>query len=170
MKPNFAQRTWDSRKRDDPDYFYYSEAKFESHWRGPFAHFGLGADTEGMATFKMNAFMSHAPDYIAAKSDWGVPVLVEVQGTGRGGAEQGTVTHKFKQKKLDALGKWNSVAGEVTFWLWNDADQTFVWTSYVSVRGMIARGMAHQGVFDGHRPYWSLPVETIINMLTRNVW
>ena len=158
-QPTFSKRDWSTRKGGD--FFYYSEGRFEEFWPGPAAHFGLGAETEGMATYMMGAFMSHAPDYIAA---WGAdtpPVLVEVQGTGTGGAdEDGTVTHKFKQKKLDALGQWNSKS-EVTFWLWNDADKTWVWTSYVSIRGMIARGMATQGLFDGKRPYWALPVSVI---------
>ena len=157
-QPTFSERNWDTRKNGD--FFYYSEGKFEEHWPGPCAHFGLGAETEGMATYKMGAFMSHAPDYIAALDGDTQPVLVEVQGTGNGGATEGVVSHKFKQKKLDALGKWNSHS-EVTFWLWNDADKTWVWTSYVSVRGMIARGMADQGLFDGKRPYWALPVATI---------
>jgi hypothetical protein len=113
-----------------------------------------------MATYKMGAFMSHAPDYIAAVTDETTPVLVEVQGTGTGGAKDGVVSHKFKAKKLDALGQWNSKC-ETTFWLWNDADKTSIWTSYVSIRGMIAQGKGTQGLFDGKRPYWALPVETV---------
>lgn len=157
----FSERDWATRKGGD--FFYYSEGKFETFWPGPAAHFGLGVETEGMATYKMTPFMSHAPDYIAALTDTSVPVLVEVQGTGAGGSENGIVTAKFKQKKLDALGKWNSVAGEVTFWLWEDFTKTFVWTSYVSIRGMIAQGKATQGLFDGKRPYWSLPFQTIVD-------
>lgn len=159
-RPTFKERDWNTRKNGD--FFYYSEGKFEEHWPGPCAHFGLGAQTEGMATWKLSPFLSHAPDYLAALTPESTPVLVEVQGTGMGGADNGTVTHKFKQKKLDALAKWNAT-GELTFWLWNDADQTWVWTSYVSIRGMIARGMATEGNFDGHRRYWQIPVETIIN-------
>lgn len=154
----FSERDWNTRKGGD--FFYYSEGQFEKFWPGPCAHFGLGAETEGMATYRMGAFMSHAPDYIAAVNDESTPVLVEVQGTGKGGATDGVLTHKFKQKKLDALSGWNSKS-EVTFWLWNDADQTYVWTSYVSIRGMIAQGKATQGSFDGKRPYWALPVEAV---------
>jgi hypothetical protein len=158
-QPTFSERDWNTRKGGD--LFYYSEGKFEEHWPGPYAHFGLGAETEGMATYKMGAYMSHAPDYIAALNDESVPVLVEVQGTGKGGAKSdGTLVHKFKAKKLDALGKWNSNS-EVTFWLWNDADESWIWTSYVSIRGMIATGKATQGLFDGKRPYWALPVEIV---------
>lgn len=159
-QPTFKDRDWNTRKGGD--FFYYSEGKFEEHWPGPCAHFGLGAETEGMATYQMSPFMSHAPDYIAALGGDTQPVLVEVQGTGRGGAEQdGTVTHKFKQKKLDALGQWNS-KDEVTFWLWDDSTQSFVWTSYVSIRGMIAQGLATEGTFDGFRPYWAIPVDVIL--------
>lgn len=160
FKKNFAQRTWEDRKEGDPDFFYYSESKFEEHWPGPAAHFGLGAETEGMATWKMGPFMSHAPDYIAALGADTTPLLVEIQGTGTGGAIDGIISHKFKQKKLDALGKWNSHS-EVTFWLWNDADDTHIWTSYVSIRGMIGSGKAIRGEFDGFRTYWAIPVEVI---------
>lgn len=157
----FSERDWATRKGGD--FFYHSELKFEEHWPGIFSHFGLGEDTEGMATWKMTPFMSHAPDYLAALTNESTPVLVEVQGTGKGGAEDGVVTAKFKQKKLDALGKWNSTAGEVTFWLWEDFSKTSVWTSYVSIRGMIGQGKASQGLFDGKRPYWSLPFQTIVD-------
>lgn len=160
-KPTFSERDWNTRKNGDRAYFYYSETKFEEHWPGPCSHFGLSAETEGMATYKMGAFMSHTPDYIAALTDQSQPILIEVQGTGNGGAQNGTLVHKFKSKKLDALGKWNSIS-ETTFWLWNDADQTSIWTSYVSIRGMIAQGKATQGLFDGKRPYWALPVATIL--------
>lgn len=154
----FSERDWNTRKGGD--FFYHSEGQFEKHWPGPYAHFGLGAETEGMATYKMGPFISHAPDYIAALTDESTPVLVEVQGTGTGGAQDGVLTHKFKQKKLDALSKWNSKA-EVTFWLWNDADKTFIWTSYASVRMAIATGQATEGEFDGFRTYWSVPVELL---------
>lgn len=160
-QPTFQERDWAVRK--DGDFFYYSEDRFEENWDGPFAHFGLGSDTEVMATYKLSKFMSHAPDYLAAFTKESQPFLVEVQGTGLGGAEpDGTVTHKFKQGKLDALAKWNS-HDEVVFWLWDDSTHTFVVTSYVSIRGMIARGMGTQGLFDGKRPYWSIPVQTIID-------
>ena len=154
----FKERDWATRKNGD--FFDHSENKFEQHWDGPFAHFGFGAATEGMATYKMSPFVSHTPDYIAATSETARPVLVEVQGTGKGGSNNGVITHKFKAKKLECLGKWN-VLDEVTLWLWNDADQTFVWTSYVSVRGMIGRGMASMGTFDGNRPYYEIPVDLV---------
>lgn len=160
-QPTFKDRDWATRKSGDPDFFYYSEQKFEETWAGPYGHFGLGAQTEGMATYKLSPFMSHAPDYIAALYETAQPFLVEVQGTGTGGAEpDGTVTHKFKAKKLEQLAKWNT-HDEVMFWLWNDATQTWLFTSYVSIRGMIAQGHATQGTFDGKRPYWSIPVDVI---------
>ena len=116
-----------------------------------------------MATYKLSPFLGHAPDYLAAFDDSSQPFLVEVQGTGMGGAEpDGTVTHKFKAKKLEHLGKWNT-HDEVVFWLWNHVDQSFVLTSYVSLRGMIAQGHATQGSFDGKRPYWAIPVDVIKN-------
>lgn len=160
-QPTFKERDWATRKGGDSAYFYYSETRFEENWDGPFSHFGLGEDTESMSTYKLGPFLSHAPDYIAAFATETQPFLVEVQGTGTGGAEpDGTVTHKFKTKKLEQLGKWNA-HDEVVFWLWNDANHTSVLTSYVSIRGMIAQGHATQGSFDGKRPYWAIPVDVI---------
>lgn len=157
-RPTFSERNWD--ERIGGDFFYHSESKFERFWPGPYQHFGFGPEADKMATWKMGAYMSHAPDYIAALTSQSQPVLVEVQGTGRGGDKDGVRSHKFKARKLDALGQWNSKS-EVTFWLWDDTAHEFVWTSYVSVRGMIARGFATQGLFDNARPYWALPVDVI---------
>jgi hypothetical protein len=160
VTPTFSERNWQTRKSGD--FFYFSEGKFEKFWDGPYAHFGLGEQTENMATWKLSPFLSHTPDYIAALHEDATPVLVEVQGTGLGGAtEDGTLVHKFKQKKLEHLGKWNTIQ-EVTFWLWNDADETWVWTSYASIRLMIAQGKATEGSFDGMRPYWAIPVADIV--------
>lgn len=160
MTATFSERNW--KTRIGGDFFYHSESKFEEHWPGPFAHFGLGASTEGMATYKMSPFLSHTPDYIAALTDASTPVLVEVQGTGRGGATDGVLNHKFKARKLDTLAKWNS-SDEVTFWLWNDADQSHIWTSYGSIRMMLGRGVAQytDTLFDGKRPGWIIPVEEV---------
>jgi len=160
MKPTFNQRTWQDRKEGDPGFFYYSENKFEELWPGPASHFGLGMNTEGMATWKLSPFISHAPDYIAALTEESTPVLVEVQGTGRGGNQDGVAVHKFKQKKLQHLSKWNTLQ-EVTFWLWNDANQSWVWTSYASIRLAVAQGKGTEGSFDGKRPYWAIPVADI---------
>lgn len=162
-QPTFSERSWSVRKNGDKSFFYYSEGKFEQHWPGPYSHFGLGEQTEDMSTYMLSPFLSHAPDYIAAFAPDTKPFLVEVQGTGAGGADaDGVVTHKFKIKKLEQLAKWNST-DEVVFWLWNDADQTFCYTSYASIRGMIGRGLATQDSFDGKRPYWAIPVQDIID-------
>lgn len=158
-QPTFKERDWKERK--STGFFYHSETMFEEHWAGPYSHFGLGEDTESMATYKLSPFLGHAPDYIASLYPDTQPFLIEVQGTGVGGAEpDGTITHKFKAKKLEQLGKWN-IHDEVVFWLWNDATQTWLLTSYVSLRGMMAQGHATQGLFDGKRPYWSIPVDVI---------
>lgn len=159
MTATFSERDWATRKGGD--FFDHSEQIFEEKWTGPYARFGLGPQTEDMATWKLSAKLSHTPDYLAALHQETQPMLVEVQGTGMGGASNGVLSHKFKHKKLDALQKWNT-DDEVTFWLWNDADQTFVWTSYASVRMMINQGNGvHLGSFDGKRPYWAIDVEVI---------
>lgn len=157
-KPTFSQREWND--RIGGDFFRHSELKFENIWPGQWSHFGLGPATEGMATYHMSQFSQKAPDYIASLTDTSIPFFVEVQGTGKGGDIDGVRSHKFKQLKLDMLGKWNS-HDEVTLWLWDDQTQTSIWTSYVSVRMMIAQGKAEQGLFDGKRPYWALPVDVI---------
>ncbi len=153
----FHEKSWDERVADT-EMFYHSERIFEKIWPGPFEHFGLGAGSNEMATYKMPPFLMHTPDYIGAYTPESVPVLIEVQGTGGKGRVQ---QHKFKQKKLGVLGKWNSIH-EVTFWLWSDVDETYVWTSYASIRLMIAQGKGTEGQFDGKRPYWAIPVETVI--------
>jgi hypothetical protein len=160
MTATFSERDWATRKGGD--FFYHSESMFEAEWPGPASHFGLGEDTEGMATYKMSPFVSHAPDYIAALTETSQPVFVEVQGTGMGGATEGVLSHKFKQKKLDNLQKWNTY-DEVTFWLWEDFSKTHIWTSYASVRMMINQGQGvTAGSFDGKRPYWAIELEVMI--------
>lgn len=153
----FHEKSWDERVADT-EMFYHSERIFEKTWEGPFERFGLGEDSTNMASYKFPPFISHTPDYRAALTETSTPVLLEVQGTGGKGRVQ---QHKFKQKKLDALGKWNSIH-EVTFWLWSDVDETYVWTSYASIRLMVAQGKAVKGQYDGHRDYWAIPVETVI--------
>ena len=151
----FKDKTWDDRISDPM--FYHSETIFEKTWPGPLHHFGLGMGADDMAVWKMPPFLMHTPDYIGAYREDTTPVLIEVQGTG---TKAQVRTHKFKQKKLDALGKWNSIH-ETTFWLWDDKDETYVWTSYASIRLMIAQGKGELGEFDGKRPYWAIPVDTV---------
>lgn len=155
----FSERDWATRKGGD--FFDHSEQIFEKLWSGPFARFGLGPQTEGMATYKLSAKLSHTPDYLAALGAETQPVFVEVQGTGAGGASNGTLSHKFKQRKLNALQQWNR-DDEVTFWLWNDQNKEFIWTSYASVRMMLAQGQGvTYGSFDGKRPYSAIEVEVM---------
>ena len=155
----FSERDWTTRKGGD--FFSHSEQIFEKTWEGPWANFGLGARTEHMATWKLSPHLSHTPDYIAALDEHTTPVLVEVQGTGMGGATDGVLHHKFKQTKMAALQKWNS-NDEVTFWLWNDFDKTWIWTSYASLRMMINQGDGVTlGFFDGKRPYWAIDVDVV---------
>lgn len=155
-EPTFSERDWATRKNGD--FFDHSEQQFEKFWYGPYARFGLGPQTEGMATYKLSAKLSHTPDYIAAITDTSQPMLVEVQGTGQGGAKDGVLSHKFKQKKMDSLQRWNK-DDEVTFWLWNDQNKSWIWTSYASVRMMINQGEGVTlGFFDGKRPYWAIDI------------
>ena len=151
----FADKTWEERISDPM--FYHSERIFEKMWPGPLQHFGLGLASNRMAVWKMPAFMLHTPDYIGGYTEESTPVLIEVQGTG---TKAEVRTHKFKHKKLEALGKWNSIH-EVTFWLWDDKTETYVWTSYASIRLMVAQGKATEGSFDGKRPYWAIPVDVV---------
>ncbi len=154
----FKDKNFNDRINDQM--FYHSENIFEEKWPGPWERYGLGEKSKDMASWKFDPFISHTPDYRAALTATSKPVLVEVQGTGTNAEVR---THKFKKKKLDALGKWNSIH-EVTFWLWDDKSESWIWTSWVSIRGMIARGMATEGSFDGKRPYWAIPVTTITDM------
>lgn len=159
MQPTFSERNWHTRKNGD--FFYHSETMFEQHWPGPYARYGLGPQTEHMATWATGKFISHTPDYLASLETASPPFLVEVQGTGNGGAnETGERTHKFKESKLSALERWNKHL-ETTFWLWDDADKTYIWTSYASITLMVARGLGTVGTFDGKRPYWAIPVTAI---------
>lgn len=152
---SFKDKPWDERISDEM--FYHSERFFENLWPGPWEHYGLSEKSDTMAVYKMPPFILHTPDYRAALTAESTPVLVEVQGTG---TQAEVRTHKFKQKKLDALGKWNSIH-ETTFWLWDDKTSSYVWTSYASIRLMIAQGKAELGEFDGKRPYWALPVDVV---------
>lgn len=151
----FKDKTFDDRKSDEM--WHHSEDFFEKLWPGPWARYGLGHEDDDMLSWRYDPFILHTPDYRAAVHDKATPVLVEVQGTGTNAKVR---THKFKQLKLDTLGKWNR-HHEVTFWLWDDKEQSSIWTSYVSIRMAIGQGMATKGMFDGKRPYWALPVDTV---------
>lgn len=160
MTATFSERDWATRKGGD--FFDHSEQIFEKLWTGPYARFGLGPQTEGLATYKLSAKMCHTPDYLAALGAETRPVFVEVQGTGQGGAKDGVLSHKFKQRKMNALQQWNK-DDEVTFWLWDDHNKEFIWTSYASVRMMIQQGQGVTlGFFDAKRPYWAIEVDVMI--------
>jgi penicillin-binding protein-related factor A (putative recombinase) len=84
---------------------------------------------------------------------------MEVQGTGN---KHVLPEHKFKEKKLEALAKWNQLS-EVVFWLWHEQTATWVMTSYVSIRMMIAQGKGTKEMFDGKRPFWAIPLQTVLD-------
>ena len=151
----YADKTFDERINDKM--WNHSESRFEGLWTGPYEKYGLGEGSVDMATWKFPPFISHTPDYRAAFTPTSTPFLVEVQGTG---TKAKIRTHKFKQKKLEALGKWNAIS-EVALWLWDDKTDSAILTSYISIRQMIQRGLAEQGTFDGKRPYWAIPVQTV---------
>jgi len=136
----------------------HSEDLFEQLWDGPWERYGLGEQSRNMASWKYSPFVSHTPDYRAALGAKTQPMLVEVQGSaGR--------YHKFKGKKLAALGKWNSI-DEVTFWLWNEETKQPTWVSYAQIRLMTHRPGAEytDTLFDGKRPGWRIPCEMVSEM------
>lgn len=151
----FKDKTFNDRINDEM--WYHSEKIFEEKWPGLWAHAGLGEDDTAMASWMWSPMVAHMPDYRAALTAHTKPFWVEVQGTGTNASVR---SHKFKQKKLDNLGLWNS-KDEVTFWLWDDKTETAIWTSYASIRMMIGQGYAEQGLFDGKRPYWAIPVPIV---------
>ena len=59
------------------------------------------------------------------------------------------------EKKLAELSKWNKIH-ETTFWLWDNATKTSVWTSFASINLMIMQGNATQHLLDGHRKTWAI--------------
>lgn len=149
----FKDKTYAQRITDPM--FYHSEVKFEERWTGPWERYGLGPASDGMASYKYDPFISHTPDYRAAFTEHGRPFLVEVQGTGTAAQVR---THKFKEKKLEELGKWNRL-NDVVFWLWDDKTETYTMIRYNQIRLAIMQGKSTQGSFDGKRPYQALTVD-----------
>jgi len=100
----------------------------------------------------MSPFVAHTPDYI---TNIGGPssLLVEVQGN-KG-------AHKFKTRKLEMLTKWNNLQ-PTTLWLWDSNQKTSVWISLPTLRLLIAQGKATKGTFDGHKPYWSIQHDILL--------
>jgi hypothetical protein len=141
----------------DQSFWQFSEKKFESIWPGPWEPYGLGQKASDMASWKFDPFISHTPDYRAALNENSTPVLVEVQGTGKGASIPGW---KFKEKKLRILGQWNRIH-ETTFWLWDNETESEVWTSWVSINLIVSRGLAEKVLLDGHRPTWALPCDLV---------
>jgi hypothetical protein len=138
--------------RSGDSMFDLSERRFEVLWEGPFFKYGLGESAAQLNSFKLGAFISHTPDYVAAFNATGQPMLVEIQGTG---GHDLPYVHKFKKRKLDALGEWDR-KNPVVFWLWNEQTMHAILISYKAVRMAIMQGKATEGTFDGFRPYWGL--------------
>jgi hypothetical protein len=141
----------------DQGFWQFSEKRFEEHWPGIWEPYGLGEKASSYASYKFAPFISHTPDYRAALTPNSIPVLVEVQGTGSGATIPGW---KFKQKKLDNLVKWNKIH-PTTVWLWDNATKTFVWTSVMSIKLMVMRGLATEHLLDGHRQTWAIECDVV---------
>lgn len=148
---SYSERSTKDRLTDQ-GFWQFSEKRFEENWPGIWENYGLGEKASGYSSYKFSPFISHTPDYRAALTPESVPVLVEVQGTGAGAAIPGW---KFKEKKLAELSKWNKIH-ETTFWLWDNATKTSVWTSFASINLMIMQGNATQHLLDGHRKTWAI--------------
>jgi len=151
---SFKDKPFEERHNDSM--FDLSERRFELLWDGPYFKYGLGQEASKLNSFKLGAFISHTPDYVAAFTETSQPLLIEVQGTGG----QPPYQHRFKKRKLDALGRWDK-ENPVAFWLWFDPDQTYHLVSYKAIRMATLQGKATEGTFDGFRPYWAIDMETM---------
>lgn len=148
---SYKDKTFQDRYKDE--FWQHSERKFEALWPHRWQRFGLNKDDGQVDLWKLDPFIRFTPDYVT-QINGGEPFLVEVQGTGK------DRLHKFKFDKLENIGKWNKVQPTV-YWLWDDTLARWDVISYPALRLLITRGLATQDQFDGHRPYWAVPVETI---------
>lgn len=155
---SFKDKTYAERNADR-HMWNHSERAFETHWPYRQIRFGFDNDVDDIEfdTWACDSFIRHAPDYQCQTMPRGKVFFVEVQGTGK------DRLHKFKQGKLDELKKWNQHQ-DVWFWLWDNNKQTGTMISYNQITLIIARGLAEKGMFDGHRPYWSIHVDLVVDM------
>ena len=61
---------------------------------------------------------------------------------------------------MEQLLKWNRIH-ETTFWLWDNATETSVWTSVSSVQLMIMQGKGTEHLLDGHRQTWAIECDVL---------
>lgn len=153
---SFKDKTYSERIRDR-HMWNHSERAFESHWPHRLLRFGYNNDVDGQEfdTWASAPFIRHAPDYQCQTMPRGTVFFVEVQGTGK------DRLHKFKEQKLGELANWNRYQ-DVWFWLWDNNKQQGTMISLNKLRLLIAQGKADKGLFDGHRPYWSVHVDLIV--------
>ena len=115
---------------------------------------GLGAvkyglDRPPVDLRRTSTFVRYTPDFLTDEG------LVEVQGCGR------DQLFKFKHDKLQALMQWQR-HDHVNVWLWNqpldDWRQLPVTRIYAMCNdGVSRRSLRVDGVFDGSKPYASVP-------------
>jgi hypothetical protein len=153
---SYSERSTKDRLTDQ-GFWQFSEKKFEEHWPGPWENYGLGEKASTYASYKFSPLISHTPDYRAALTPTSIPILVEVQGTGKGAVIPGW---KFKAKKMEQLLKWNRIH-ETTFWLWDNATETYVWTSVLSIQLLIMQGRATEHLLDGHRLTYAIECDIV---------
>lgn len=151
---SFKDKTFQDRYSDRM--WHHSEDYFEKRWPAIYERFGLDQDHSKVATWCLDAFIRHAPDYLCQVQPRGQPFFMEVQGTGTKNPG-----HKFKLEKLEMLKEWNR-KHDVWLWLWNDRTKQETIISLNKLQLLIAQGQAAKGSFDGgKRPYWELSVDVV---------
>lgn len=112
-----------------------------------------GLDRPPVDLSRTTAFVRYSPDFLTDEG-----LLVEVQGCGR------DQLFKFKWSKLTALAQWQRHM-HVNVWLWNQPLDDWRQLPIMRViemcreRPYVGKHMVYRedGVFDGNKPYASVP-------------
>ena len=144
---SFKDQNWEERVEvlGDP-----AEKAFQEYAsRRGLAVVKYGLDRPPVDLGRVSAFVRYTPDFLTSEG------LVEVQGCGR------DQQFKFKADKLVALMQWQRHQ-HVNVWLWNQPLDDWRQLPVTRIYAMCAdgagrRSLREDGVFDGHKPYSSVP-------------
>lgn len=144
---SFKDQNWEERVEvlGDP-----AERRFQEYAsRRELGVVKYGLDRPPVDLSRTSTFVRYTPDFLTDEG------LVEVQGCGR------DQLFKFKHEKLRALLQWQR-HDHVNVWLWNqpldDWRQLPVTRIYAMCSdGASRRSLREDGVFDGTKPYSSIP-------------
>ncbi|MFO0417803.1 MAG: hypothetical protein ACK53T_00230 [Planctomycetota bacterium] len=149
----FKDETWEERVEvlGDP-----GEQAFQEYAaRRVLACVKYGLDRPPVDLRRVPAFVRYTPDFLTDEG------LIEVQGCGK------DQLFKFKHEKLRALMQWNRQT-TIRLWLWNQPLNDWRMLPLGRIYAMCRLGggrtaaLRTDGIFDGNKPYASVPWVDVI--------